>query len=141
MVRGNRGFGRTPGALAFRPAEDYTPLAMRERRQVPRYIAGFSAVLTPHDTGAESEVAVEVISVRGCCVKGAGTPEAGRECRLAIPWQGKEIHTEAQVTWKDARGLAGLRFLNMDQESSETLRSLCATLRLQPLAPMSADVD
>jgi hypothetical protein len=114
---------------------------MSERRQVPRYIADISAVLTRHDTGAESEVAVEVLSVQGCCVKGAGIPEAGRKCRVAIRWQGQEIRAEAQVAWKNTKGLAGLRFLNMDQASSETLRELCATLRLQPLAPISTDED
>jgi hypothetical protein len=112
---------------------------MSERRQVPRYIADISAVLTRHDTGSESEVAVEALSVQGCCVKGAAIPEAGRKCRLAIRWQGEEIRTEAQVAWKDAKGTAGLRFLNMDQGSSETLRELCATLPLQLLAPMSTD--
>jgi hypothetical protein len=114
---------------------------MSERRQVPRYIADISAVLTRHDTGSESEVNVEILSVQGCCVKGSGIPEAGRKCRLSIRWRGEEIRSEAQVAWKDAKGLAGLRFLNMDQESSETLRELCATLRLQPLAPISTDED
>jgi hypothetical protein len=114
---------------------------MRERRQVPRYIADVSALLTHHETGSASEVAVEVLSVQGCCVKGAGIPEMGRKCRLTIRWQGEEIRTEAQVAWKNAKGVAGLRFLNMDQKSSETLRELCATLRLQPLAPMSTDED
>jgi hypothetical protein len=112
---------------------------MSERRQVPRYLADISALLTRHDTGAESEVAVEVLSVQGCCVKGSGIPETGRKCRLAVRWQGDEIRTEAQVVWKDAKGTAGLRFLNMDQGSSETLRELCATLRLQPLAPIPPD--
>jgi hypothetical protein len=112
---------------------------MIERRQVPRYLAEVSAVLTRHDTSSQSEVAVEVLSVQGCCVKGAGVPEAGRKCHVAVRWQGDEIRTEAQVVWKDARGLAGLRFLNMDRESSEALRELCATLRVQPLAPMPAD--
>jgi hypothetical protein len=114
---------------------------MNERRQVPRYIADISAVLSRHDTGSESEVNVQVLSVQGCCVKGLGIPEAGRKCRISIRWRGEEIRSEAQVAWKDATGLAGLRFLNMDQESSETLRELCATLRLQPLASMSTDED
>jgi hypothetical protein len=112
---------------------------MSERRQVPRYLADISAVLTRHDTGLESEVAVGVLSIQGCCVKGPEIPEMGRRCRLTIRWQGEEVRAEAQVAWKDAKGVAGLRFLNMDQESSETLRELCATLPLQPLAPMSAD--
>jgi hypothetical protein len=114
---------------------------MKERRQVPRYIADVSAILTHHETGSASEVAVAVLSVQGCCVKGTAIPEMGRKCRLTIRWQGDEIRAEAHVAWKDAKGVAGIRFLNMDQESSETLRELCATLRLQPLAPMSTDED
>lgn len=114
---------------------------MNERRQGPRYIADISALLTHHETGSASAVAVEVLSVQGCCMKGTAIPEAGRKCRRTIRWQGEEIRTEAQVAWKDAKGVAGLRFLTMDQESSETLRELCATLRLQPLARMSTDED
>jgi len=44
----------------------------------------------------------------------------------------------AQVAWKNAQGLAGLRFLDMDQNSSEVLRELCSSLRLQPLVPWAA---
>jgi hypothetical protein len=42
------------------------------------------------------------------------------------------------VAWKNAQGLAGLRFLDVDQNSSEVLRELCSSLRLQPLIPWTA---
>ncbi|MBZ5515580.1 MAG: PilZ domain-containing protein [Acidobacteriia bacterium] len=127
------------GALAFPPPEDYTARNMDERRQVPRYLAGLTAELTHHESGPVSQVAVEVLSVQGCCLQGTEIPGAGRKCQLTIRWQEEEIRTEAQVVWKNSKGWAGLRFLNMDRESSENLRELCATLGLQPFAPISAD--
>ncbi len=109
-----------------------------ERRKVPRYLADVSATLTHHESGATQTVHVEVLSVQGCCIRGPGIPEAGRKCRLTLRWKGSEIRAEAQVAWKDARGLAGLRFTSTDQESIDNLRALCSTLRLQPLTPWTA---
>jgi hypothetical protein len=111
---------------------------MDDRRRVPRYFANLTAVLTHQVSGVSEPVQVEVLSVQGCCVRGKPVPEVGRKCRLTMHWQTGEIRTEAEVAWKDAQGLSGLRFLGMDQESSEALRELCATLRLQPMTPWTA---
>jgi hypothetical protein len=116
-----------------------TLAAMGERRQVPRYFAEVSAVVYPAGSASGSSVTVVVLSVQGCCVQGAGVPEVGKKCQLTLEWQGDEIRSEALVVWKGLKGEAGLRFLSMDQQSSETLRALCATLRLQPMPPLSSD--
>ena len=111
---------------------------VNERRSVPRYFADVTAVLILHETGTSQDVQVEVLSVQGCCVRGTGILEIGRKCRLTLRWKNSEIQAEAQVVWKDAHGLAGLRFTSTDQESIDTLRSLCSNLRLQPLTPWTA---
>jgi hypothetical protein len=109
-----------------------------ERRRVPRYFAELTAVVTHHETGASEEVQVEVLSVQGCCVRGTNVPSEGKKCRLAVRWETEEIRAEAQVVWKDAQGLAGLRFTSADPATLAALRALCASLRLQPLTPWSA---
>lgn len=114
---------------------------MRERRQVPRYLLEVSAVVYPPGSGTGSNVTVVVLSVQGCCVQGAGVPEIGKKCQLTLEWQGEQIQTEAEVVWKALKAQAGLRFRSMDQESSENLRALCATLHLQPMSPAPADED
>ncbi len=109
-----------------------------ERRKVPRYFAEVTAVLLNHESGSSEEVQVEVLSVQGCCVRGTGVPESGKNCRLIFMWKGEEFRAEAQVVWKDAQGLSGLRFTSTEQETIARLRTLCANLRLQPLTPWSA---
>lgn len=111
---------------------------VNERRKVPRYFADVTANLILHESGTSQDVQVEVLSVQGCCVRGAGIPESGRKCRLHLRWKHNQIQTEAQVVWKDVHGLAGLRFTSTDQESIDNLRALCASLRLQPLTPWTA---
>jgi hypothetical protein len=110
-----------------------------ERRQVPRYLAEIPGVLSRPGEEAPSDVTVVVLGVRGCCIKRAGGLTIGGKCRLSFSWQGREIHTEAEVAWKGPEGLAGLRFLSLDEHSVETLRTLLATLRLQPLIPQRTD--
>lgn len=112
---------------------------MSDRRQVPRYLAGVRAELSHSAGDTVSKVVIEVLSIRGCCLRGTGIPEAGRKCLLTLEWQGTQARAEAEVAWKSIQGLAGLKFLSMDQESSETLRELLATLRLQPMGTMPAD--
>ena len=112
---------------------------MSERRRVPRYLAEVSAVVYPAGSASGSNVTVVILSVQGCCLQGAGVPEVGKKCQITLEWEGAEIRTEAQVVWKGLKAQSGLRFLSMDQESSENLRALCATLRLQPMGPTSVD--
>ena len=111
---------------------------MDERRRVPRYFADLSATLEPQPSGASHPVQIEVLSVQGCCLRGENVPESGRKCLLTLHWRGEVICAGAQVAWKNSQGLAGLRFLDVDQNSSEVLRELCSSLRLQPLIPWTA---
>ncbi len=110
---------------------------MPERRQVPRYITETRGQLTQPGNPDVVTVNVVTISVQGCCVKGMGIPNAGSMCLLTIFWQGRHIRVHAKVAWKQPSGQAGLKFESVDQESADSLRGLCATLRVQPLAPMS----
>ena len=73
-----------------------------ERRKVPRYFAELTAILTNYESGVSQEVQVEVLSVQGCCVRGSGIPESGKNCRLLFRWKGDEFRAEAQVVWKEA---------------------------------------
>ena len=112
---------------------------MGERRKVPRYLAEVSAQISHTQTDSGSKVIVEILSVQGACVRGSDIPEAGRKCRLTLEWQNERIQAEAEVAWKSHQGLAGLKFLSLDEQSSATLRELLATMRLQPLIPGKAD--
>lgn len=114
---------------------------MGERRQVPRYLAEVSAAVYPAGSASGSSVTVVILSVQGCCVQGAGVPEVGKKCQLTLDWQGDEIRSEALVVWKGLKGQAGLRFSSMDQQSSERLRALLATLMLQPMTPLRSPED
>ena len=110
----------------------------KDRREVPRYFADLTATLQGQESGAPQNVQIEVLSVQGCCIRGEGIPEMGRKCRITLQWHGEQIRMEAQLAWKNSVGLAGMRFHNIDQESSEALRALCSSLRLQPLTPWTA---
>lgn len=112
---------------------------MSDRRKVPRYLAEVSAQLSHAQSDSGAKVIVEILSVHGACVRGSDIPEAGRKCRLTLTWQNERIQAEAEVAWKSHQGLAGLKFLSLDEPSSASLRDLLATLRLQPLGPMKVD--
>ncbi len=96
------------------------------------------ATLAPSESTTSIPVQVEVLSVQGCCLRGSDLPEPGKKCLLSMNWKNREIRAEGQVAWKNSLGLAGLKFHNIDEPSREVLRDLCATLRLQPLTPWSA---
>ena len=112
---------------------------MDERRRVPRYLTEVSAELSHAPGEPGSKVIIEILSVQGSCVRGGALPDAGRKCQLSLEWQGEKIHAEAEVAWKSQQGLAGLKFLSLDQKSSENLRELLATLRMQPIGPTKVD--
>lgn len=109
-----------------------------ERRKVPRYLAGLTAHLTDPATGLSHDAQVEVLSVQGCCLRTEGVLARGKACRLSFHWKKEEIRVDAQVIWKDPQGLCGLRFTTTDPETVDRLRTLCASLRLQPMTPWSA---
>ncbi len=114
---------------------------MAERRQVPRYSFGGPARLAPILGGAASDISVLSISVLGCRAKGANVPAVGQKCRLSIDWEAKEFSCEAEVKWKKPGGDVGLKFSPLDDKNRIILRELCATLRLEPLAPMPLEPE
>lgn len=79
---------------------------------------------------------VRDISIHGCELEHAEGSSNGENCELYFDWQGDHIGVVAQVVWKNAKGHAGLRFLQVDKDSQSRLNELCATLSKQPsLAP------
>jgi len=112
---------------------------MSERRTVPRYDADLPAKLTPTAGGAAIDVKVTNLSITGCSLEGAVSLKPNEDCELKIEWESLEFHAEASVAWKSSKGEAGLRFLYVDQQNQQTLRTICSNLRLQPLTTRSQD--
>lgn len=112
---------------------------MPERRQVPRYLLNVPAKLSPLGSEAVSTVNVVLIGVKGCAFEGPVALGLGQRCKLSIEWRGSQIQAEAEVVVKKKEGRTGLKFLAMPEESMGVLRELCATLQLQPLAPLPPD--
>ena len=134
----------TPARLRSACVWAITPLhsqPMGERRQVPRYLLGVAAKLSQPVGGAVSNVTVVTLGIHGCSIEGSGAPAIGQRCALRIEWRGAEIRAEAEVTWKTKDARVGFRFLSLKEESQKLLRELCATLRLQPLAPLPPEPD
>ncbi|MFB3924145.1 MAG: PilZ domain-containing protein [Terriglobia bacterium] len=107
---------------------------MNERRSVPRYLADVAAQIS-HAEGEGFKVIVEILSTQGACVRGNDLPAAGQRCRLTLQWLSERIQAEAEVAWKSHQGLAGLKFVSLDESGSSSLRELLATLRMQPVIP------
>jgi len=112
---------------------------MDDRRQVPRYLSELPAQLSHPGSGVVSRVSVLTLSVRGCSIAGVSGLETGKTCQLSIEWLGREVRVDAEVAWQSPQGRAGLKFLSMEQKSSDTLRELLTSLRLQPLIPTPPD--
>jgi PilZ domain len=114
---------------------------MRERRQVPRYqYRALGRLILP--TGEPlSELNFTTLSVRGCCVKGSSIPVVGLKCQLAFEWEGRQFQSEVKIMWKKANGEAGLTFTSLDEENLMLIRRVCATLHLEPMAPLPPEPD
>ena len=108
---------------------------MRERRQVPRYQFRQTGRLMSLSNDTLSQVSFNTLSVRGCRVKGAGIPAVGQKCRLVFEWEGKQFEDAVEVMWKKTSGEAGLTFPSLSESSLQLIRSLCATLHLEPMTP------
>ena len=112
---------------------------MGDRREVPRYIAEFHAqVIQPPDE-APLQVKVVSLSISGCSAAGARLMKLKQAAELAFEWEGTPFRAKISVVWKSHGGEVGIRFLDMDQESEELLRKICAKLRLQPRGPLPTD--
>jgi len=108
---------------------------------VPRYIIDSKVELSRSTSGSRSAATVRSISVRGCRIQGEAVPAAGQKCQLILEWEGREFRCEVEVAWRKRDGDAGLKFLSLDEGQLALLRQLCATLRLEPLAPMPQEPD
>jgi len=106
---------------------------MRERRQVPRYVAELHCEVSQPPGATPHHVKLVNLSVLGCSVEGADALQAKQDCEIAFEWGGHQFRAEATVTWKSSRGEAGLKFLSMDPAHQDVLRKLCANLRPLPL--------
>lgn len=109
---------------------------MSERRGVPRYIFNSPAELIGLPGNPRTTATLRSISVRGCRIWGEAVPAVGEKCQLALEWEGREFRCEVEVAWKRKNGEAGLKFLTLDESGMAFLRGLCATLHLEPLAPL-----
>lgn len=114
---------------------------MRERRQVPRYKFNAPGRLLLPTNESLSEVTFTTVSVRGCRVRGSRVPAVGQKCQLAFEWEGKQFQNEVQVMWKKPNGEAGLTFVSLDEANLGLIRSLCATLHLEPMTPLPPEPD
>jgi hypothetical protein len=123
----------SPLAAAPSPAPRLAP--QRERRQVPRYISELRARVSNLATGATSRVALVTLSVLGGCLEGPQLPEAGQKCELDTEWESKRLLVQGDVVWK-VREQAGVKFASLPEAAEKLLRQICASLRLQPLAPL-----
>jgi hypothetical protein len=105
---------------------------MSQRRNVPRYLYGANAELFHPPASSPDEVTVISISVGGCRLQGSKIPPPGETCGLKLEWRGKEFEAVGEVAWKGKDNTAGLKFNSVPDDSLETLRELCANLRLEP---------
>ncbi len=108
---------------------------MDDRREVTRYVIDAPARLSESLTGPVVYGTIDSISVRGCRVQCKDIPEAGKKCHVIVQWEDRELRTDAEIVWKTASGEAGLKFSPLDDDQLEFLRQLCATLKMEPLAP------
>ena len=114
---------------------------MSERRGVPRYIIDSRVELSRPTGESRTTATARSISVRGCRIRGEAVPAAGQKCQLALEWEGREFRCEVEVAWRKKDGDAGLKFLSLDESQLGFLRGLCATLRLEPLAPLPPEPE
>lgn len=106
---------------------------MSDRRQVPRYIAEISSQVSQPPGAPPHSVTLVNLSISGCSLEGAGSLKAKQDCEITFEWEGRQFRAEATITWKSSKGEAGLKFLYVDPTHQELLKTICATLRLQPL--------
>jgi hypothetical protein len=106
---------------------------MGDQRRYPRYLFGGVGQLLELPGGPASEVTIPAINMAGCGANGRSIPAVGQKCELVIKWEAKQFCCDVEVKWKTPRGDAGLKFLSMDDERHAILRTLFATLHLEPV--------
>lgn len=109
---------------------------MAERRRFPRYRYQGTGRLTDGDQRTTAEVSVASLSIGGCRVLGANLPLRGARCQLSLQGKGKEFKADCEIAWH-GEGVAGIKFIALDERSMELLREICKDLRLEPLQPPS----
>lgn len=108
---------------------------MAERRQLPRYVFGSSGKLAPAAGGPPAEVSIHVLSMEGALIECRNPPPVGEKISLDIEWQGATITVSAEVRSREKAGSAGLMFLEVDAESRDRLKKICAELPLHAAGP------
>lgn len=126
------------------PSTDAPPLRKpaptRERRRVPRYISELQASVSHPPSGTTSSVALITLSVLGGCLEGADVPGSGEACEVITNWEGRALRLSGKVVWKVGQR-AGVKFEALDETTERLLRQICASLRLQPLAPLPPEPE
>ncbi len=106
---------------------------MQERRKLPRYVLGASGKLIGTGPYAQN-VSVLVLSLKGALIECPNPPPIGQRCTLRIAFEGSEVEVTAEVRSREKTGSAGLMFLEVEEQSRERLKKICAG---KPLAPSS----
>lgn len=121
------------GPLTFHKHGDTAVARMQERvrRQFPRYVSELPALLSNPATGAKANVLLVSLSLRGGCVEGQGLPEAGQRCEINAQWEGRSLQIRSDIVWR-TKQQAGVRFETLDDGTQQTLKQICANLRLEP---------
>ena len=112
---------------------------MRKYRKTTRYPCGLRGILHRAGETVGTNVTIRDISTLGCELKHAEGSSIGKNCELYFDWRGVHIGLVAEVAWEDAKGRAGLKFLQVDQDSRRRLNELCDALRTQPPQQKEAD--
>jgi PilZ domain len=120
------------------PARPKTPL--RERRQVPRYVSELRASVSHPASGATARVALITLSILGGCLEGADLPGPGEACEVITEWEGRALRLSGKIVWR-VKLRAGVKFESLDEATEKLLRQVCASLRLQPLAPLPPEPE
>jgi hypothetical protein len=117
------------------PSADPNAGKERERRSVPRYVSELRARVSAATGKESSKVRLITLSILGCCLEGQALPEPSANCQLSTDWEGKMLEVSGEVKWRKGNQ-AGIKFSSPDDAAVRLLRSICANLRLQPLAPL-----
>jgi PilZ domain len=123
-----------------KPAVDPAIARERERRRVPRYISELRASMSAVSAEVISEVALITLSVLGCCLEGQSLPDPGVFCDVNADWEGRTLRLPGEVVWSKNKQI-GIRFESLGEETERLLRQVCASLRLQPLAPLPPEPE
>lgn len=106
-----------------------------ERRRVPRYVSELHAELSNPASSETWALSLVTLSVLGGCLEGHKFPAVGTPCQLSAEWEGKRLAIDGEVVWI-RKGQVGVKFKPLSESAEKLLRQVCASLRLQPMAPL-----